>query len=144
MSEKENKRLVQRLFEEALGQGNLAVVDELVAPDFVSHSGEYATREGFKQGIVRLHELTADLHYVIEDIFAKDERVVIRARGEGTLEEIQLPPPIGIPRKTSWSQRTTPSRRTFTTQEIHLFYLKNGKIVEHWLGTWFPYQLAPL
>ena len=36
MSE-ENKRLFMKVMEEAFNQGNLEVVDELVAPDFFNH-----------------------------------------------------------------------------------------------------------
>ena len=37
MSTEENKALARRLIEEAWNQGNLATVDELMAPDHVGH-----------------------------------------------------------------------------------------------------------
>jgi predicted SnoaL-like aldol condensation-catalyzing enzyme len=136
MSERENKRLVRRLFEEALGAGNLAVVDELVAPSFVSHSSDNATREGFKHGITVLQRMSPDLHYSIEDVFAKGAKVAIRVSATGTVH-VSLP--------QSALRNKPPSEQSgqaFTTHEIHIFRLRKGKIVEHWLGTWKPRELA--
>lgn len=51
MSADTNKRLVRRLVDEAQSQGNLAVVDELLAADFVDHTpfpGVPPTRDGVK------------------------------------------------------------------------------------------------
>ena len=38
VSTEENKRISWRLQEEVFGQGKLALVDELLAPDYVSHA----------------------------------------------------------------------------------------------------------
>ncbi len=127
MTAKENKLLVRRLFEEAMNTGNLAVVDELVAPTFVSHTGPKATREGFKQGIITLHRLSPNLQYIIEDIFAQGSRVAVLVRAELT---VHAPLPQG--------GDLLNIRRAFSTNEIHIFRLRKGKIVEHWVGTWKP------
>jgi hypothetical protein len=50
-AEKKNKALVRRFLEE-VSKGNLNVIDELLAPDFVDRSllpGQGPTREDFKQ-----------------------------------------------------------------------------------------------
>ena len=52
MSTEENKALAQRLTEEFVLKGNLAVADEIFAADFVNHSpapGTTPDREGLKQ-----------------------------------------------------------------------------------------------
>ena len=52
----EYKTLVRRFLEE-LAKGNLDVIDELAAPDFVDHSlmpGQEPDREGFKRSVAEL------------------------------------------------------------------------------------------
>jgi hypothetical protein len=38
MSVEENKKSIRRVWEEALNKGNMALINELVVPDFVLHS----------------------------------------------------------------------------------------------------------
>ncbi len=38
MSVEENKAVARRWYEEVVAQGNLALIDELFAPDFMSHN----------------------------------------------------------------------------------------------------------
>ena len=59
MSE-QNKALERRLIEEAWNKGNLAIVDELVAPNFVDHTAPRrpACRRA-RRGIRRLSRCTA-------------------------------------------------------------------------------------
>jgi hypothetical protein len=51
-SAEENKAIVRRFLEEHMAKGNLDVIDELAAPDFVDRSllhGQGPTREDFKR-----------------------------------------------------------------------------------------------
>ena len=45
MSAEQNKALVRKFFEEVWSKGNVAVVDELLAPDFVEEIGRASCRE---------------------------------------------------------------------------------------------------
>ena len=63
MSLAENKAIVRRFLEESINERNLAVLDELVAPDFVWHGGSLGEVHGletFKQvvGPFSRHSLT--------------------------------------------------------------------------------------
>ncbi len=52
MSVEENKAIERRFFEEVVNKGDLAVLDELLATNFVDHSappGVAPDREGYKQ-----------------------------------------------------------------------------------------------
>ena len=51
MSVEENKARVHRIIEEAINQRNLAIVDEIVAPNYVYHdrSKEFIGPEGYKE-----------------------------------------------------------------------------------------------
>ncbi len=57
MSVEQNKEMFRRWIEEGWNQGNLAVVDELFAPDYVSHAFPPdfpPNREGLKQFVAYL------------------------------------------------------------------------------------------
>jgi steroid delta-isomerase-like uncharacterized protein len=87
MSE-ENIAASRRFFEEAFNNGNLDVIDELTADNFVDHDalmGEQ-DREGAKQSIAAYREAFPDIHIEIEDIFAAGDKVVMRWTGNGTFE----------------------------------------------------------
>ena len=74
----ENTHIVRRLYEELINQENPAVVDELFAPDVITHDtlqGELHGRDAFKQLVdtfnrafpghrVELHGMYADGDYV--------------------------------------------------------------------------------
>jgi steroid delta-isomerase-like uncharacterized protein len=95
MSE-QNKAFVRRLIEEVIGRGNFALVEELVAADYVGHSSspEINTREGHKQFLVALRQAFPDLQIKIEDQIAERDKVVTRwtARGTHQGEFAGIPP----------------------------------------------------
>jgi ketosteroid isomerase-like protein len=77
MSAKENKAILQRLFKE-FNQGNLNVLDELFAEDFVDRypvPGETPNKEGFKQFLAGTHKTFPDWHWSLEDIIAEGDKV---------------------------------------------------------------------
>jgi steroid delta-isomerase-like uncharacterized protein len=87
MSER-NKLIVRRLLEEAAGSGDLALVDDLVASDFVGHASspdqEGHGIEGYKAFITSLRQAFPDLQITVEDQVAEGDRVVSRWRARGT------------------------------------------------------------
>jgi steroid delta-isomerase-like uncharacterized protein len=78
----------RRLLDEAFNQGNLDVIDELCADDFVDHDPVMGDqdREAVKRTIGGYREAFPDIHISVEDVIAADDKVVIRWRGEGTFE----------------------------------------------------------
>ncbi len=82
VSTEENKQLVRRFYEE-IDKGNLDVIDELVAVDYVDHNpppfpGLASGREGVKQAFKIFREATPGDHH-IEDQIAEGDKVVTRA-----------------------------------------------------------------
>jgi len=74
MSLEENKAIEHRFFEEVVNKGELAVIDELFAANFVDHSalpGIAADREGAKQFFAMAHSAFPDFHSTLEDMFAE-------------------------------------------------------------------------
>lgn len=62
--------LVRRILEQAFSEGNLAIVDDLVAVDAATHSAGWAmaaNRLGLKQIIATLRAAFPDLHCTLDD-----------------------------------------------------------------------------
>ena len=76
MSE-ENKAIFRRVLEEGYNKGNLDVVNDLFADNFVSHSSGQGINgpEGIKQQITRNRTASPDLQITIEDQIAEGDKV---------------------------------------------------------------------
>lgn len=121
MSTEEKKALVRRFYEE-IDKGNIDVIDELLAEDYIDHSappfpGFASGRAGVKQGFELFRTATPGRH-LIEDQIAEGDKVVTRLRAIGR-HDGDLP---GIPR--------TGNELDVTATVIHR--IENGKLAEHW------------
>jgi predicted SnoaL-like aldol condensation-catalyzing enzyme len=68
MSAEENKAIVRRLIEEAWNQGNLDVLDEIVATDYIRHdplNPGVRGKEAFKQLIATYRAVFPDVHITL-------------------------------------------------------------------------------
>jgi steroid delta-isomerase-like uncharacterized protein len=83
-----NVGAARRLLEEAWGRGNLDVVDELMADDYIGHDPVLGDtdREGLKERIGSYRSSFPDLAYEVEDVFEAGDKVVTRWRATGTFE----------------------------------------------------------
>ncbi len=83
-----DKAIVARFVEQVTNQGHFEVFDELVASDFVLHSGllgEVRGREAYKQMALSASNACPDPHATIEDLLgAQAHTVVVRLRYRGT------------------------------------------------------------
>ncbi len=118
------REIVRRLLEEAYGQGNLALVDELVADDARLHTelptGPEAPsgREGFKEIVRWVRSVWPDAQVKAEDVFVDGDRVAARVTFEGTnLGPLHKYPPSG--RRGRWT-------------ELFIFGISNGQVDEMW------------
>jgi steroid delta-isomerase-like uncharacterized protein len=115
-----NKRIVRRLIEEAQQGGNLAVVDELLAEDFVDHTplpGLPPTRDGVSMLFAGMRQAFPDLRITIEEQIADEEKVATRKTFAGT----HRGPFLGIP--------ATGNPVRF--EVIDILTVRGGKIREH-------------
>jgi steroid delta-isomerase-like uncharacterized protein len=80
-----NARIMRRAFAEIMDHGNLAIIDELFAADFVGHDTAGGTfgRDVFRQGVVDILTAFADRHLVIGDQVVNGEKVATRWRATG-------------------------------------------------------------
>jgi ketosteroid isomerase-like protein len=116
-----NKALVRRFYEE-IDKGNIDILDELVAENYIDHSpppfpGLAPGREGVKQSFRMFQQATPGYHR-IEDQIAEGDKVVTRLTSIGK-HEGDLP---GAPRTGNDMQVTS----------ITIHRIANGKLVEKW------------
>lgn len=123
MSAEENKAIHRRAFEEIWNQGNLDVVDEIFATDFVFHdpvSPEVRGPKGFKQFVTIYRAAFPDIHFTIEDQIAEGDKVVARWTTLGTHQgELK-----GIP----------PTLKQVVVTGISILRITSGKIEEEWVN----------
>jgi steroid delta-isomerase-like uncharacterized protein len=120
----ENVAATRRLFEEAWNQGNLGVINELCADDFVDHDpvmGD-SDREGVKQLVSSYRDAFPDLEIVIEDVVADGDKVAFRWTANGTFENAIM------------GQEPT-GERGDPIGGIGIDRFEDGKVAESW-GQW--------
>ena len=106
-STEQNKAVVRRFMTEALGGGNLAVLDEVLAPNYVNPAMGGADLAGFK-AIVAAMTSAVSLRFTIEELVAEGDSVVARFSLEATRS----------------------SGEKLPAQGLTYYRLANGKIVE--------------
>jgi steroid delta-isomerase-like uncharacterized protein len=100
-----NKKTIRYFYEQAF-KGNMAVYDELFAPDFVSYSsaawGELRGPEAFKQANIMYSKAFPDFYSTIDLIIAEGNLVMVYGVASGTHKgEFMGLPPTG--KKLSWT-----------------------------------------
>jgi steroid delta-isomerase-like uncharacterized protein len=87
LSELENIRTLDRFVEEVINQGRLDAADELVEEEFVELDplpGQRQGRQGLKDVIGMLRAAFPDIHWVVDETVAADDKVVSRFTWTGT------------------------------------------------------------
>jgi len=121
MLPEENKALMRRFMEEGLNKHNIALIDEYFAEGFVNHSpmlGQAPDREGLKKAFELYFESCPDLQFIIEDMIAEEDKVVLRVTTRGT----NTGPLMGVP----------PTNRKFEFSTISIVHISNKRITERW------------
>jgi steroid delta-isomerase-like uncharacterized protein len=116
----ENKAAIRRFIGQAFNAGDLAVVDELVATDYVLHfTPEVDGPEGMKQFISIYRTAFPDYTCTIEDQVAEGDKVVTRWTVRGT-QKGEL---MGI----------SPTGKQVTMSGVVVDRLSNGRLLETWI-----------
>ncbi len=84
MTPEENKAIVRRLFEELVSKGDMAVADELFAPDFVWPQFGLRGPEGVKQWVMAFRAAFPDVEDTVEEQIAEGDKVMSRVTVRGT------------------------------------------------------------
>ena len=114
------KTLLHRFYGE-VSAGNLGVIDELVADDFVEHEefpGLEPTKEGVKQFFAMFRAAYPDLHLEVHETLADGDLVCARVTATGTHQGEFM----GMP----------PSGKRIEVQIFDMLRLRDGQATEHW------------
>lgn len=119
-----NKERLRRVSTEIFDGGNLALVDELFAEDFVGHApptpGELRGHDGFRGLVAAFRTGFPDLHHTDVHLVGEGDVVVARLTGTGTHEGEFL----GVP----------PTGETIEATAMEMYRFEDGLIVEAWLN----------
>jgi predicted ester cyclase len=116
----------RRLLEQAFNDGNLELVDQLVAPDAVNHDPATPPElraltgpEVYKRTVNMYRAAFPDVRMTVDDVIASGDRVVLRWHSEGTH------------RGSLAGLAPTSARGSVTGISIDRW--KDGKVVESWV-----------
>lgn len=122
MSAVQSQSLICRIFNQAFNQGNLAVVDDLVAPGSVTHAvpGDLPLRQReLKQLIIMFRTAFPDLHCTVEDEINEGHKSAAHWTMCGTHQGPFLDNP--------------PTGRPIAVQGIIFTRIENDRIAEGWV-----------
>ena len=121
----DNKEIARRLMEDVWNNRQLDVVDELVDSSYVHHdpnSPDFGEGpESYRARVTFYTKAFPDLRFVIEDMIAEEDRVLVRWEASGTHRGELL----GVPA----------TDKAITGTGMHVMQCRNGKVVHEW-GVW--------
>lgn len=112
---------IQRIFEEAFNQGDLAVVDDVLSPYHLTHnafSGAPRGSQGLKGLIMMFRAAFPDIRCTVEDEISVGDKVAARWVMRGTQRGLFM--------------GNQPTGRLVEIQGIIFARLENGRILEDW------------
>ena len=115
MSLEENKAIILRLME-AFNMHSTALLDELIAPDFVDHYHQLRGLESYKKHVTMSIKGFADLHLTTEDMIAERDKVWVRIKEMGT--------------HAGEFRGLAPTGKKVTFTVVHIWRIVDGKVVE--------------
>jgi steroid delta-isomerase-like uncharacterized protein len=121
MSSEQNEAVIRRYFRELWNQNNLAVIDEILAPEVVGHASGQSFRgaDAFRQRAEGMRSIYSHVAFTIEDEVAEGDKVVVRwtFRGKHSGEYLGA----------------KPTGKEVVATGMNLFRLADGKIAEVWV-----------
>jgi predicted ester cyclase len=117
-----NEAAARRLMDEVLTKGNVALLDEILAPDFVEHQQfppDVPPGAGaVKWFVENFRPAFPDLTITIDQVVASGDLVAVRSTWRGT-------------HKGEW-MGMKPTGKAIEFESFDIMRFKDGKAVEHW------------
>ena len=98
--------------------GDEARVGEIVAPAYRDHAAGRVGPDGFRAARAEFRRAFADVEVTAQDVVVAGGRAAVRVRVRG----LHVGSHAGL----------EPSGRTIEWDEIHLWRLEDGRVIEHW------------
>jgi predicted ester cyclase len=105
-----NKAIVRRAVDEVLNEGRMEVVGDLYSPQMAP---------GVKRWIAPFRAAFPDVHMEVVDLIAEGDKVVARFKCSGT-------------HRGEWRGRPATGRRFEDVDEVYIFTVEGGRIVDAW------------
>jgi predicted ester cyclase len=123
ISAEHNKALVRRFLEAHEGKADLDALDQMLAPDFVSHikrlPGQQPDREGYKWAIAQYSAAFSDRKFLVEEQVGEADTVVSRFTVRATHDSKEI---MGV----------APTDREVSYKGIAIHRIVGAKITEEW------------
>jgi len=116
-----DKQTLRRIPLEALNEGKLEVIDEVVGEEYVERAqtpGFSPDREGLRAFIVAVRTAFPDLKYTVNQEIAEGDTVVQYVTASGTM-------------KGDFGDMKATGKHA-TWEEVHIVRVVGGKAIEHW------------
>jgi predicted ester cyclase len=112
--------LVQRVFDEVINAGNLDVIDDVFAENFLDHGpfGDVPGREAFRDMVGKWRAAVPDVHCEVQNLITEGDTVAWLVHTTGTHTGDDL----GIPA----------TGKSFETISANVARFRDGLCVEHW------------
>ncbi len=117
-----NKALVRRFYKEVYADWNMAMVDEVLSPEFTSHDWPEHGPTGpqaFRDYYAAIRAAVPDARYEVDDLIAEGDRVVVRWRLLGTHQ--------------GNFRGIAPTGRLIVLKGVAIYRVEAGKLMERWV-----------
>jgi steroid delta-isomerase-like uncharacterized protein len=115
-----NEKTIRRLVDEVINKQHLAVIDEIIHPDYVHRTpgGELHGRQALRELLTAYQTALPDLHVKIDELVCTDNKAVLFFTLSGTHEDEFM----GIPA----------TGKQVSINGMTRSYIENGQIIEEW------------
>ncbi len=119
------EQLITRYFDEVWNKGNLDVLDEIIALNYINHTpgapNPLPGPAGLKPIVAGMRKAFPDIKYVIENMVISDSQVAVHTIMSGT--------------HTGDLFGLAPTFKTVKVNQMQIERILDNKIVEHWRVT---------
>ena len=122
-----NKDLARRMAEEIWNKGNLALVDEMFAQQYVYRNPMLPEGlmgpKAYKDLVTAYRTAFPDFHVTIDDLVAENDKIVARWTVHGTHKSVLQDPIVTVP----------PTYKEITWSGVTISRVQNGKFIEDFM-----------